>query len=158
METFSFNPPINLAEESKWLLAITSFETTNSVFNIIDENNFFSKTLPSYWNIKSAEKFIDELNKLLDLRSQNDIDLHVEQVRKKGIIFINDYSFSSLGTFRNEVPEELKDSNYNDLEDMLYRSQLSYDEIINILYLKYSPTTTIGYTLPPGLHESSVIN
>ena len=32
---------------------------------------------------KSAEKTIDELNNLLELRSQNGIDLHVEQVRKK---------------------------------------------------------------------------
>ena len=39
METFSFNPPINLSEEGKWLLAVTSFEATNSVFNITSENN-----------------------------------------------------------------------------------------------------------------------
>ena len=31
MQTFWFNPPINLAE-GKWVLAITSFEATNSVF------------------------------------------------------------------------------------------------------------------------------
>ena len=34
METFSFSPPINLVEEGKWLIAVTSFEATNSVFNI----------------------------------------------------------------------------------------------------------------------------
>ena len=33
MQTFSFNPPINLVEEGKWLLAISSFEATNSAFN-----------------------------------------------------------------------------------------------------------------------------
>ena len=32
METFSFSPPIILAEEGKWLLAVTSFGTTNSFF------------------------------------------------------------------------------------------------------------------------------
>ena len=36
IETFSFNLPINLAEEGKWLLAATSFGATNSVFEIID--------------------------------------------------------------------------------------------------------------------------
>ena len=41
MQTFSFNPPKLLIEEGKWLLAVTSFETTNSVCNITDENNFF---------------------------------------------------------------------------------------------------------------------
>ena len=41
METSSFNPPINLAEERKRLLAVTSFEAMNSIFNITDENNCF---------------------------------------------------------------------------------------------------------------------
>ena len=36
MQTFSFNPPINLVEEGKWLLGVTSFEFTNSVFIITD--------------------------------------------------------------------------------------------------------------------------
>ena len=34
VQTFSFNPPINLVEEGKWLLGVTSLECTNSVFNI----------------------------------------------------------------------------------------------------------------------------
>ena len=42
MQTFSFNPQINLVEEDKWLLAVSSFECTSSVFNITDENNSFS--------------------------------------------------------------------------------------------------------------------
>ena len=36
---FSLNPPINLVEEGKWLLGVSSFECTNSVFNINNENN-----------------------------------------------------------------------------------------------------------------------
>ena len=32
-QTFSFNPPINLIEEDKWLLAVSLIECTNSVFN-----------------------------------------------------------------------------------------------------------------------------
>ena len=42
MQTFSFDPPINLFEEDKWLLAVSSFECTISVFNITDDNNSFS--------------------------------------------------------------------------------------------------------------------
>ena len=49
MQTFSFNPPINVYEEGKWLLAKTSFETTNLVFNITNENNSFSFTTPGHW-------------------------------------------------------------------------------------------------------------
>ena len=55
---------------------MSSFECINSVFNIIDENISFSITIPRHWDTKSAEKTIDELNKLLELRSQNGIELH----------------------------------------------------------------------------------
>ena len=46
MQTFSFNPPINLAEEGKWLLSVSSLDCTNSVFNITNENNSFSIIIP----------------------------------------------------------------------------------------------------------------
>ena len=36
MESFSFPPPINLSEEGKRFLAVTSFEATNSVFKRTD--------------------------------------------------------------------------------------------------------------------------
>ena len=55
--------------------------------------------------------------------------------------------------FKNEIVEELKESKYNDLENMVCRFRLIYDEIIDILDLKYIPTTTIGYTLLPGMYE-----
>ena len=61
MQTFSFSPPINLVEVGKWLLAVTSFEATNSVFNIMNENISFSITTPGHWNFKTAEKTIDEV-------------------------------------------------------------------------------------------------
>ena len=81
MQTLSFNHSINLSEEGKWLLAVTSFECTNSVFNITDKNNSFSIILPGYYQNGSAEKAIDDLNKLLELRS---LELHVKEVRKRG--------------------------------------------------------------------------
>ena len=49
---------------------------------------------------------------------------------------MKDYSLSSLGTFKNEILEELKKSEYNDLEDMVKRYQLTFDEIIDLLDLK----------------------
>ena len=60
------------------LLAVTSFKATNSVFKITDENNSFLITTLGHWNSKSAQKIINDMNKLLELRSQNDIELHVE--------------------------------------------------------------------------------
>ena len=83
MQTPSFNPPLKLVEEGKWLLAVNSFECTNSVSNLTNENNSFSITIPGQWESKCAEKNIEELNKLLDHTFQNGFELHVEQVRKK---------------------------------------------------------------------------
>ena len=48
MQTFSFSPPVRLSEKGKWLLTVTSFEETNSVFDITNENNSFSITIPSH--------------------------------------------------------------------------------------------------------------
>ena len=157
-QTFSFNPPINLVEEDKCLLAVSSFECTNSVFNITDENKSFSIIVPGHYKTESARKTIDELNKLLELRSQNGIELHVEQVRKKGLILINDYSLSSLGMFKDEILEALKNAKFNDLEDMVFRFQLTYDEIMDILDLKYIPTKRTGYSLNPGICEVIHLN
>ena len=81
MQTYSFNPPINLVEEVKWLIAVSSFEWTNSVFNITNENNSFSIIISGHYETEFAEKTIDELNKLLELKS---LDLHVAEVRKSG--------------------------------------------------------------------------
>ena len=90
-KTFSFNPPINLAEEDKWLLAVSSFECTNSVFNITDDNNSFSIILPCHYETEFAEKIIDELNRLLELKT---LELYVNEVRKRcNIIKIEDKKY-----------------------------------------------------------------
>ena len=57
-----------------------------SVFNITNENNSFSITIPGHWPNKSDEMANNEPNRLLEVRSQNDNNLHVEQIRKKGLI------------------------------------------------------------------------
>ena len=153
MQIFSFNPAINLVEEGIWLLAVSSFECTNSFFNITNGNNSFSITVPGHCNSESAEQTVDEVNKLLELRSQIDVDLHIEQVIKQGLILMKDYSLSSLGMFKEEILEELKNDKYNDLEDMVYRLQLTYDEVMNVLVLKYFSTKRTGYSIQPGMYE-----
>ena len=60
---------------------MSSFESTISVFNITNENDSFSITTPGHYQTESAEKTIDELNKLLELAS---LELHVREVRKRG--------------------------------------------------------------------------
>ena len=63
-QTFSFNPPINLLDEGKWLMAVSLFECTNSVFNITDDNNSFSIIIPAHWESEFADRIFDELNRL----------------------------------------------------------------------------------------------
>ena len=62
-ETFSFSPPLNLIEEGKCLLAVSSLECTNSVFNKTDENNSFLKNMPGLWAIPKylKDNIFDEL-------------------------------------------------------------------------------------------------
>ena len=158
MQTFSFNPPINLIEEDKWLIAVSSFECTNSVFNITDDNNSFSIIIPGHYETEFAEKIIDDLNKLLELKS---LELHVEEVRKRGnIIKIGDieYKLSDFDNQKYEILEEFKKVGYNDLKDLVYRMRLSYEEIMNILDLKYVPTKRTGYSLNPGIYEVIDLN
>ena len=158
MQTFSFNPPINLLEEDKWLLAVSSFECKNSVFNITDDNNSFSIIILAHWESEFANKIIDELNRLLNLKT---LDLHVNEIRKRGNKIKNgdkEYKLSDFNNQKYEKLEELKKVKYNDLEDLVHRMQLTYDEIIDVLDLKYVSTKRIGYSLDLGIYEVSDLN
>ena len=137
---------------------MSSFECTNSVFNISDENNSFSIIISGHWETEFAEKIIDEVNRLLELRS---LELHVNEVRKRGnTIKIRDkeYKLSDFDNQKYEILEELKNVRHNDLADLVYRMQLTYDEIIDVLDLKYISTKRIGYSLNPGIYEIVDLN
>ena len=158
MQTFSFNPPIYLVEKGKWLMAVSLFDCTNCVYNITNENNSFSIFIPGHYQTESAEETIDELKKLLELKS---LELHVAEVRKKGNtikIGDNEYKLSDFDTQKNEIIEELKNAKYNNLEDLVYRMQLTYDEIINILDLKCIPTKRMGYSIEPNIYNVVDLN
>ena len=118
-QTFSFNLPINLVEEDKCLLAVSSFESIISVFNITDENISFSIIIPGHWETEFAEKIIDEVNRLLQLRS---LELHVNEVRKRGNkIKIGDkeYNLSDFDNQKYEIIEQLKKAKNKDFKDLV---------------------------------------
>ena len=122
------------------LLAVSSFDCANSVFNIPDKNNSFSIIIPGGYQTESAAKTIDKPNKSLEFRS---LELHVKEVRRRGNQIKRrdkENNLPDFDTHKNEILEELKNANYNDIEDLVYRMQLTYDEIIDILDLKYIPT------------------
>ena len=137
---------------------MSSFECTNSVFNIIDDNNSFPIIIPGHYETEFAEKIVNELNRLLKLRT---LELHVNEFRKRGnIIKIGDkeYKLSDFDNQKYEILQELKNVKCNDLADLVYRMQLTYDEIIDVLDLKYISTKRTGYSLNPGVYEIIDLN
>ena len=139
-------------------LGVSPFECTSSVFNKTNENNSFSIIIRGHYQTEFAEKMINGLNKLLELKS---LELHVNEVRRRGnklIIGDNEYKLSDFDTHKEEMLEEIKKAKYNDLEDMLYRFQSTYDEIVNILDFKFIPTKRTGYSLNPDIYEVADLN
>ena len=70
----------------------------------------------------------------------------------------NEYKSSDFDTQKVQILEELKNAKYDDLEDLVYRFQLTYVEILDILDLKYFHTKRIGYSLNPGIYEVTDLN
>ena len=138
------------------MLGVTSFECTTSVFNITNENNSFSIIILGHWCSKSAGNNTDELNKLLGLRSPK---MQVKEIRKRRKkIGDNEYKLSDFDTQKNEILEELKNVKYNDIEDLVYRMQLTNDEGKNIIGIKSLPTKITRYSLNPGVYEVIDLN
>ena len=152
-----------MSQEGNWLLAVTFFEATNPVFNIIVEHNGFSIIIPGPWRIPNylEDGVINKLKNLLKLRCQKDIELHVKEIRKRGKqlkVGDEEYKLSDFDTFKKEKLGELKSNKYHDLEDLVYRMGLTYAEIMDILDIKFFPSERTGYTLPPGIYGKSDIN
>ena len=87
-----------------------------------NENNNFSISTPSHWNTEDGEELITKLNKLLELRSDNDIELHDKEVVKESsrIEMENSgYNLSGFDYFKIEILSELKRVNYRDLENIV---------------------------------------
>ena len=84
MESFSNSPPINLSEGRKWYLPLTNFEATNSVYNITGESYICSFSTPGHWSSRGGADTFNKGQKLVRMRYQSDIKLHVE-ITKRGI-------------------------------------------------------------------------
>ena len=64
-----------------------------------------------------------------------------------------------LDKSKNDFIEMLKQSKYDGFEDMVHRLEITKNDIIGILGMKYIPTLTIGgYTLPIVIYESRDID
>ena len=103
---------------------MTSFEATNSAFNINNENNSFSFSTPG--PSRDDAENLPKIQKSLELKSQNDIELHVQSVREKGNqrqVGDNEFKLTDLDTHKNQEIDELKNVEYIDLEDIVFRME-----------------------------------
>ena len=161
MQKFAIILPVNFSEKGKWLLAVTSFDATNTVFNKTDENNSFSISIPGQWSLEGSQEIVDKLYILLELRSRNDIELHVKEVEKKIIRIETEnsgYNLAGFDHFKGEILARIKRVNYKDLEDMVQSMELTKDDFLVIFDIKYIAGSTSVYTLPPGISEISDSN
>ena len=85
-----------------------------------------------------------KLKNLLKLRSQNDIEFHVEEVIKRADkinIKSKVFSLPDFDTLKKRNTYGTKGADYHDLVDLLFRMKLLYDEIKDVLDSKYFPST-----------------
>ena len=67
-------------------------------------------------------------------------------------------NYQTLILKKNGILEEIKNVKYNDLENLVYRMQLTYDEGLNILGIKDIPTKRTGFSLNPDNYEVIHLN
>ena len=108
---------------------------------------------------------MNRLHKLLYLRAQNDIELHVEALEKRRTrteIENSGYNLAGFDHFKSEINAELERIEYKDIEDMVHRIELSFDEIVGILDIKFIDGSFFGYVFAPKIYEitdkNSMIN
>ena len=110
----------------------------------------FSITTPGHWSRWGTEETFSKFNNILELRSQNDFQLHVKDVEKRRLKIRpsvstahganrKKFSLAHLDAHKKKNVEELKNNNCNDLQDMVIRMEIKYDKIIDILDRKQIP-------------------
>ena len=85
-------------------------------------------------------------------KSQEVIELHVQEVRKRCLLKkrkSEKTSLSDFHTLKEEFFAEIKVANDHDFEDLFYRMQLTYNGVMEVFYIKCFPSKRTGYTLPP---------
>ena len=66
----------------------------------------------------------------------------------------NEYKLCDLDAGKDYIIKELKSVENDDLEVLVFRTQLTYSEVENILDMKYVDTSATGYILEPGINET----
>ena len=151
-DTFLFNPPIQLKEDS--MIGLTNLEVYNSVLNITEENNKFELFVFPDSKIRgiSYEKVRDEIEKDFDVSDFTDTDLQDEKI---GPIILKEY--------REQVTKRMEDGGYmnflsgylssvfQDFESYLRTEVDLFEDDIRLLLKKYK-SSFITYESDPGFY------
>ena len=85
----------------------------------------------------------------------------MKEVEKRGSpidLYHKEYPLAVRDVFEKERIEELKNVEYNDLEDMVYGKNLKNTEFIDLLNVENTAGTKTGYTLPTGVFKYGEFN
>ena len=152
IETFHFNPPIQVKED--WMLGLVDLEVYNSIFNITAENNKFQ--LYKFPDEKAGgvtyEKVRDEIEKDLDFEDITAEDLQDDIIAP---IIIEEY--------KKQVTKRMKDDKYmfilnlyvnsvfQDFESYLRTEVDLVEDDIKLVLDEYN-SSFITYELQPGIY------
>ena len=76
----------------------------------------------------SREDTFNILEKIVELRYQNDFQLYLNEVEKSGLKVLKNFSSTDLDTHKSELIEYIKSKMCNDLEDTVSRMEITYCE------------------------------
>ena len=65
------------------------------------------------------------------------------------------YNLAGFDHFKKELLAELKKVKDHDLEGLVYWMELTYDKILDVIDIKHTSATSIGYTIASGKNEIS---
>ena len=80
-------------KKEKIFLAVTSFEATSYVSDITDSNINFGISTKGRLPSRGGAVTINRLIKFLELRFENDIELQVKKVKKRGLTITKEFLY-----------------------------------------------------------------
>ena len=161
-QTFHFDKDLIIPE--KWLMGLVNLQVYNTVYNITDRNNKLSHYIPGY---KYESVNLDNLEIALDKYKPEDNEKKYDELLLKygkeikigeDVYYLSDLEYDLP---RKNIINGLKNIKYGrklisedkyillkrEYIDMLYRMELTTDEIEYILGFEYIEPKTINYEI-----------
>ena len=171
-QTFHFDQDLIIPE--KWLMGLVNLQVYNTVYNITDRNNKLSHFIPGYRyesvNLNNLEISLDKYKPEFNEKKYDEllIDMGKEIKIGEDLYYLSDLEYKIP---RENIINGLKNIKYGrklvsedeyillkrEYVDMLYRMELTTEEIEYILGFEYIEPETINYEIKPGIYEFNEI-